>query len=213
MKITLVEEDEIEKKTPWNKQRFKNYVQDQDRLIKEKRLKDRAENRRELNWRTGRSRPMSENKDCSLYLGVHIAEIHVAERVLSYIYENVEKMPISNPGFDFICGNRYKIDVKSSRLRSYYSTILRSRYGKWEFHIMHNEIADYFLLIGFNNEFNGEELKPMKIWLVSKDAIIRWKEFWDRETIQVKNIHKELLELEEYELKKELEKFMEYCEK
>jgi hypothetical protein len=55
------------------------------------------------------AKPLNENRDCSQYLGIHIAE-----RVLSNIFENVKRLPLHNHGYDFICNKGYKIDVKSA---------------------------------------------------------------------------------------------------
>lgn len=41
---------------------------------------------------------MSENKSCSIFLGVH-----VAEKVLSRVFKDVKQMPTHNPGYDFVC--------------------------------------------------------------------------------------------------------------
>ena len=106
------------------------------------------------NWKGGdKSIPYYENKDCPNYLGRHIAE-----RILSYYFEGVKMMPYQNPGYDFICKNGYKIDVKSSCLH-------KSDGGNphWSFDIIHNEIADYFLCLGFDDR---ENLEPINLWLV-----------------------------------------------
>ena len=116
---------------------------------------------------------MSENKDCSMFLGVH-----VAERVLSYIFNDVDIMPIGNPGYDFICNKGKKIDVKSSCLRNTAKTPF------WSFHIEYNKIADHFLCLAFDNRDN---LNPIHIWLlpgnkfnhlsaavISKNTIKKW---------------------------------------
>ena len=91
----------------------------------------------------------NENKDCSLYFG-----IYVAERVLRHSLKNVEVMPMHNPGYDFICNKGMKTDVKSSCL---YKT------GGWVFHINHNTKADYFLCLAFDNRDN---LNPLHVWLL-----------------------------------------------
>ena len=114
------------------------------------------------------------NKLCSTYLGVYIAE-----RILSYIYLNVERMSYSNHGYDFICGNGYKIDVKSACER-------KNRHG-WGFIIKKNTIADYFLCIAFDNR---ENLNPQHIWLIpgnilndkisgniSESTLNRWQQY------------------------------------
>jgi len=95
--------------------------------------------------------PFNENKECSAYLGVH-----VAERVLGYAFKNVEIMPYNNPGYDFICNHGKKIDVKSACLR-------RPKQPLWSFKIKHNTIADFFLCIAFDNR---EDLTPLHVWLL-----------------------------------------------
>ena len=64
-------------------------------------------------------------------------------------------MPYGNPGFDFLCGLGFKIEVKSSCLRKNNSI--------WTFNIRGNKIADYFLLLAFNNR---KELDPLHVWLI-----------------------------------------------
>lgn len=94
---------------------------------------------------------MKNNKYCDQYLGIHIAE-----RILSHIYPNVERMPINNPGYDFICGKGFKVDVKSGCLRE-------DQNNRWLFHINKNIIADYFMCLAFDNR---EDLNPLHIWLI-----------------------------------------------
>lgn len=108
--------------------------------------------------RNGVNRPYSESRYCSHFLGVH-----VAERVLYNVYKNVQKMPFGNPGYDFICNKGYKIDVKSSCLRK-----CVGHSPTWEFDIKENKIADYFLLIAFDNR---SDLNPMHVWLVPSDKV------------------------------------------
>jgi len=131
--------------------------------------------RRESNYRTGKCIPLGENPNCPAYLGVH-----VAERVLSHVFEHVERMPFGNPGFDFICKRGYKIDVKSS-------TRLKNQPNSWLFAIRHNTTADYFLCLAFDNR---ESLNPEHIWLlpsslvsdkssivISDSTVGRWDEY------------------------------------
>lgn len=107
---------------------------------------------------------MEDNKECTLWLGVH-----VAERVLSKIFDNVTRMPIQNPGYDFICSKGYKVDVKSA---------CKSKCGKyygWSFILRTNRIADYFLFLAFDNR---NDLNPMHIWLVKNyGSVINKKGF------------------------------------
>ncbi len=47
--------------------------------------------------------PYDKNKDCGLWLGCH-----VAERILPKIFEDPQRMPMGNKGYDFICKNGTK---------------------------------------------------------------------------------------------------------
>jgi hypothetical protein len=102
---------------------------------------------------------MELKKDCALYLGVHIAE-----RILSNFFDTIKRMPYGNPGYDFICGRGFKIDVKSSTLRKGN----RTENMTWSFRIFRNTTADYFLCIGFDNR---KDLTPMRVWLIPGDKV------------------------------------------
>lgn len=121
--------------------------------------------------------PMSENKTCASYLG-----IYVAERVLSKVFKNVEKQPVGNPVFDFICNKGMKIDVKSACL--YYG---KGKTPRWCFRVFRNQIADYFLCLAFDNR---KDLNPLHMWLlptnrfnhlfstgISLSNITKWNEY------------------------------------
>lgn len=103
--------------------------------------------------RTGNMRPMDTAKDCPMYLGVYIAE-----RALSKFFDNIERMPANNPGYDFVCGKGFKIDVKSSCLLN-----KENKNPRWQFTIRHNTVADYFLCLGFDDRTS---LEPMHVWLI-----------------------------------------------
>ena len=90
------------------------------------------------------------NKLCPTFLG------DIAEQVLSYVYHDVERMPRNNPGFDFICGKGFKVDVKSACPN-------KVRPNQWLFHINKNKNADYFLCLAFDNR---DELNPQYLWLI-----------------------------------------------
>lgn len=171
-----------------------------DRWAISKGYKNYSEYLTERNWNTGKSSPMSENEDCSMYLGAH-----VAERVLSKIFEDVKRMPINNHGFDFICKKGYKIDVKSATLANRPST-----YGHWSFGINYNDIADYFLLIGFDDR---ENLEPMHIWLFKKDEMMRGKPFYMRKSFSMEDstVNSEVYSI--WEMTDKLEKMKECCDK
>jgi hypothetical protein len=108
------------------------------------------------NWKGGpKSIPMNKNDECTLWLGVC-----VAESLLSNIFENVQRMPHGNKGFDFYCSKKYKIDAKSSCIR-YNKSYKNSQY--WMFIISKNVTADYFACIAFDNR---EDLNPIHFWLI-----------------------------------------------
>lgn len=131
------------------------------------------------NWahRTGRQQPMIKNRECSSFLGVV-----VAERVLSHVFKNVERMPTNNPGYDFICGRGYKVDVKSSCRRH-----RRKKADGWGFQIKKNQIAEYFLCLAFDSR---DSLNPEHVWLIpagdvndhagvqiSESTLVKWDEY------------------------------------
>lgn len=109
---------------------------------------------REYRHRTGQNQPMSENRESPSFLGVH-----VAERVLSHLFKNVQRMPYGNPGFDFTCGKGYLVDAKCSCRRQHNPPWA----DNWMFTINKNQIADYFLCLAFDNR---NDLNPEHIWLI-----------------------------------------------
>ncbi len=139
----------------------------------------------------------NKNKECSMYLGYH-----VAERVLSHVFKDVEKMPMHNPGFDFTCNKGFKIDVKSSCL---------DKNNRYSFAINYNKIADYFLLIGFNNR---EELNPQHIWLMKSDDKVRnYRKLNSIFNVSIKNNMRDIYLFSKYELTDKLKETIECCNK
>lgn len=136
--------------------------------------------KREKTRRTQGIKSYKENKQCSMYLGIHIAE-----NLLFNFFENVIQMPMGNKGFDFVCGKGYKVDVKASTRHNRNSRIAEG----WQFEIGRNKIADYFLCLAFDNR---ESLNPEHVWLipssfinnlrfatVSETTLRRWSE-WEQ---------------------------------
>jgi hypothetical protein len=101
---------------------------------------------------------MDKNKDCSLFLGVH-----VAEELLCRMFKDVIRMPHNNPGYDFICNNGYLIDSKASC-----KLIRNNRSDSWKFSIKKNTTADYFVLLAFDNR---DDLTPMHIWMIPGEEV------------------------------------------
>ena len=132
----------------------KECSKEQDRLCR----KNNSEKRKSANAiyrRNNGGLPMSENKECAVYLGVH-----VVERVLRNVFNNVVRMPYGHPGYDFICNRDKRIDSKSA-------CALKNRNG-WAFAIRRNTIADYFICVAFDNR---EDLNPLHIWLIPGDVL------------------------------------------
>jgi hypothetical protein len=145
----------------------KSYYQDHIDLYHANRTTSSA---RSVAWRhrTGRARPMTEAIDSTVFLGVVIAE-----RALSKFFDHIEHMPYGNKGFDFRCGKNFKIDVKSACL---YHPARGS--SSWAFHIKKNHIADYFLMLAFDDR---SSLEPQHVWLVPGCVVN------DRKTVHVTN--------------------------
>ena len=114
------------------------------------------------------------NRECPQFLG-----IHVAERVLSHVFKNVKRMPMNNPGFDFICNKGKKIDVKSSCA----NTTIGINKNRFAFHIYRNKIADYFLCLAFDNR---TDITPLYAWLLPAEKFNKFSSA----TITLKTIHK-----------------------
>ena len=144
------------KKCLYNRQRlWRNANKDKANRCLVKWRKNNPEKAKAIWTRENRKRGMrsfSENKECGLFLGVHIAE-----RVLRHVFKTAKVMPYGNPGYDFVCNHDKKIDVKSSCLH---------KNGQWGFRIRHNTIADYFLCLAFDNI---NDLNPLHIWLLPGD--------------------------------------------
>ena len=112
---------------------------------------------RDWTHKTGRRHPYSETRNCTVFLGVH-----VAERLLASVFTGVKQMPYGNPGYDFICGKGYKVDVKSACI-SY-----AKRWGGWKFATKNNIIADYFACIALDNR---NALNPLHFWLIPTEIL------------------------------------------
>lgn len=178
--------------------RNREYYQQNREKVLEHNHKYRSQNRekvleqkREYRQQNHPGQFMSENKDCPLYLGVH-----VAERVLSKIFNDVERMPMHNPGFDFICQKGYKVDVKASTLR------LRgdNSKGYWGFHTLRNTVADYFLCLAF---MDRESLEPVHLWLIPSDVV--------SDRVQITISQNRLDKWSEYELPDKLDDVKDCC--
>lgn len=92
------------------------------------------------------------------------------------------KQPYGFPGYDFVCNRGMKIDSKAACL-----SLHHGKRTQWKFDISHNQTADYFLCIAFDNR---ESLTPLHLWLipgnvindkqcasVTKTSLAKWDEY------------------------------------
>ena len=101
------------------------------------------------NYNYPRRHTFDKNRKGPSFLGCY-----VAEGVLKHVFKDVQTMPMTNPGYDFVCNKGMKIDVKSSCIR---------KNKRWAFDINKNQTADYFLCIAFDNR---TYLNPLYLWLI-----------------------------------------------
>jgi len=110
--------------------------------------------------------PLRQAKNIGAYLGVHIAE-----RLLGNIFKTTIRMPYGNPGYDFICGRGFKVDVKASCRRH-----KKNCPDRWHFNIKKNKSADYFACFAMDNR---QGLNPEHFWLIPA------KDINHRSTVQI----------------------------
>ena len=104
---------------------------------------------------------MYENKLCASYLGVVIGE-----RLCRHLFKDVEVMPYGFPEYDIICNRGKKINVKTSTVRKQCEDKPASTH--WSFNIGRNKVADYFILVAFDNV---EDLNPVYMWMIPGNEI------------------------------------------
>lgn len=134
--------------------------------------------------------PLSElNEDCPLWFG------NFTENIMIYNYRGASKMPTHNRGFDYLWGD-VKIDNKGACLEYYPGG------SRWKYDIRHNNIADVFIISGWDNR---ESLKPLLALEFKKNDLVRYGnyayiEFWKRYTFTITNRQKYLKELKDYQI-------------
>ena len=101
---------------------------------------------------------MSENKECPAYLG-----ISVTEKLIYRYFRDAIRMRNGNPGYDIVCNRGKLIDVKSACLNTR---------GGWYFTINHNMIADYFVLVAWDDR---ENLNILHVWLIPGNVLSHLK--------------------------------------
>lgn len=87
----------------------------------------------------------------------HIGD--VAERTVEGLFENLHRMPVRNPGYDYLQHDTgKKIEVKSSTLRE----------NGWTFQVRYNKTPDIFIFLAFGIK---SELTPIRIWVIPGNKI------------------------------------------
>lgn len=142
----------------------------------------------------GMPNPIRENRKDPRFIGLYVAENGVLK-----LFEGSKQMKRGNPGYDIICDKGYKIEVKAATL---------TRYNTLVFHLEKNKIADYFILIGFNNII---ELKPLYLWVIKSDEIIRESCIKDIDVLSISNEPELAKPFEKYNRIDKLEKLKEIC--
>jgi len=129
-------------------------------------------NKRRKNWehKIGKSEPASSTHARSVYLGVIIGE-----EIACKYFKNPVRAPYGTPGYDLICQNGFKIDVKLATA---------NKDGAWSFSIKNRsgEKPDYYLLLAMDDT---DDLSPCHIWIVPANAIIGKGKICDRQSFMV----------------------------
>ena len=139
--------------------------------------------------------PYKENRLLKSFIGSYIAENGVFQ-----LFEGSKKMKRNNPGYDIICPKSYKLDVKASVL---------SRFNTLLFKIKKNQIADYFILVAFDNVIN---LKPLHVWIMKSDDTLRGRRIKDIDHIYIFNDPKSRKLLDKFSAIDKLEELKKICE-
>ena len=113
--------------------------------------------RKEWRYRVGEDKPASSTHARNVYLGITIGE-----EVACRYFKNPIRAPYGTSGYDLICQNGFKIDVKLATL---------GKNGSWTFGIRNRtgEKPDYYLLLAMESI---DVLTPRHIWLIPVDAVI-----------------------------------------
>lgn len=144
----------------------------------------------------GMPSPIKENRRDTRFIGTYIAENGIAK-----IYEGSQRMAYYNRGYDILCPKGYKIDVKATVL---------NQYNMFNFGINKNNLADYFILVAFNNII---ELIPMHMWIIKSDENIDGRVINKLAKLIISNEPKYLDKYSKYEKLDKLDMLKNLCEK
>lgn len=178
-----------------------------DRINTDIRLNNWAHNRGFNNYKEyldiitiGRGLPGIPNIICDDRSDIHFIG-HIAEYGVSRIFKNIQGMFFTNRGYDFVCETGEKIEVKASLLHID---------NKFAFHIKYNDIADYFILIGFDNVL---DLNPLYMWIIKNRELIRDVSISNIKILNIANDKKDIAYFQIYEKEGKLEELKNVCAK
>ena len=125
--------------------------------------------RKEWRYKRGDNELPSPTHARNVWLGITIGE-----EVASRYFKNPRRAPYGTPGYDLICQNGFKIDVKLSTLnRNSWTFSMQNRTG---------EKPDYYLMIAMES---GDTLTPRHIWLIPVGATVGNRKLCERQSISV----------------------------
>lgn len=167
------------------KEGFKSHP---DKIAIKNGLSGNTEYVRNKRHEKGINKPMDENLNCSMWLGYVVGEC-----VLSQAFKLAEQAKYNNPGYDWVCNRKFKIDVKA--------VCIEKGGNRWNFEIKSNKEADYFLLAGFDNR---QDLNPLQTWLINGDARVTNNSgaftLHDRKKLSITNTPKSMKPYERYKI-------------
>ena len=133
--------------------------------------------RKQWRYRVGEDKPASSTHARNVYLGITIGE-----EIASRYFKNPVKAPYGTPGYDLVCQNGFKIDVKLATI---------GKNGSWTFGIKNRTGTkpDYYLFLAMESI---ETMNIQHIWLIPSNAIIGQRELSGRTSFGISptTVHK-----------------------
>jgi hypothetical protein len=141
--------------------------------------------KRDARLRRNKGIPKLENSlTCPSFLGVHLAENMVSE-----VFNEAKMMPYGHKGFDMICPKGKTVDVKSACAGEYRGT------RRWIFHIKENKVPDYFMCVAYDSR---DEQNVEHVWFIPGNTINHLKGLCISESTMER--------MDSYKLRKELKR-------
>jgi len=129
-------------------------------------------NERRKVWRHKRG----DNKTPTLYHARNVyLGVEIGEEVAARYFKDPVRAPYGTPGYDLICRNGFKINVKLSTA---------NKDGRWVFALTNRSGAkcDFYLLIAMGSL---DDLTPKHIWLIPPDVVIGKSKMCDKQSFSV----------------------------